>query len=303
MRYLTIRRNKSFVVSFLKIKIYVEDPTSNEFKINGMPCRKIGELKNGEQKTFLISDDKLRIHVIEYSLDKNFSSDFYEIPAGTENVFLSGKCIYHPFLGDVFRFDGIPTEEMKYLRKKRLKNGIVAITLFLTVYSIILASFLIPYFSAPKEKPLTKDDASTLLDTMPKEKVFTKGGMSITLDETFTEEDLEEADAVYTSSLSYVVAFMVHDTYEEYKDVTVDEYSNQSILINERDAETKHKDGLTYYEYDADSSYYDLTYHYVAFIYKPDDSFYLVQFAVKKEWYSKCEEDIFKYAKSVSFNK
>ncbi|MBP1575986.1 MAG: hypothetical protein J6A68_00485 [Oscillospiraceae bacterium] len=47
MRNLTIKRTKSFVGCLGKMKIYIEDPTSNELLINNTPCRKIGDLKNG----------------------------------------------------------------------------------------------------------------------------------------------------------------------------------------------------------------------------------------------------------------
>ena len=39
MRNLTIKRGKSFVGSLAKMKIYIEDPTSNEMRINDIPCR------------------------------------------------------------------------------------------------------------------------------------------------------------------------------------------------------------------------------------------------------------------------
>ena len=50
MRTLTIKRAKSFVACLAKMKVYVEDPTSREIVINNVPCRKLGDLKNGEEK-------------------------------------------------------------------------------------------------------------------------------------------------------------------------------------------------------------------------------------------------------------
>ena len=50
MRNLTIVRRKSFVACLAKMKVYIEDPASNELVINKIPCRKLGELKNGEEK-------------------------------------------------------------------------------------------------------------------------------------------------------------------------------------------------------------------------------------------------------------
>ena len=49
MRNLTIHREKTFVGSLVKLKVYIEDTLVNELEINGIPCRKLGDLKNGEE--------------------------------------------------------------------------------------------------------------------------------------------------------------------------------------------------------------------------------------------------------------
>ena len=49
MRKLTIKRAKSFVASLTKVKVYIEDQLSNELTINNVPCRKLGNIKNGEE--------------------------------------------------------------------------------------------------------------------------------------------------------------------------------------------------------------------------------------------------------------
>lgn len=123
MRYLTLQRIKSAIDFFVTIKVYIEDPTSNEILIQGVSCRKIGEIKNGEQQSFMIGDEKLRIYIMSMKIDKNICPDFYEIPAGTENIFLTCKFIWHPILDDICRFEGVPTEEMKYHRKQNLKKA------------------------------------------------------------------------------------------------------------------------------------------------------------------------------------
>lgn len=111
MRYLTLQRTKSAIDFFVTIKVYIEDPASNEIKIQGVPCRKIGELKNGEQQSFIIGDEKLRIYIMSMKIDKNLCPDFYEVPAGTENVFLTCKFIWHPILTDVCRFEEFPPKK------------------------------------------------------------------------------------------------------------------------------------------------------------------------------------------------
>ena len=284
MRYLTIQRNKSFVAFLMKLKVYVEDPNAGEIKIQGVPCRKIGELKNGEQQSFMIGDEKLRIFVIGDKLSKNYCFDFYEVPEGTDNIFISGSCKYNPLNGNAFRFDGIPTEEMKYRRKKANRRGILIFIMSVVIgIAIGLALVLLPLFATPEEK------------------VFTKGNVSITLNEDFNEEFHNGFDAVYSSN--EIAVFILHEKFdgdEAFEAMTVDEYCDAVIEANGKNAETKHKDGLTYYEYDgvSDQNY---KFRYLAFTYKADEGFYLVQFGVQEEMYSLYEEDIFAYAKSVSF--
>ena len=285
MRYLTIQRNKSFVACLMKVKVYIEDPNSTEIKIQGVSCRKIGELKNGEQQNFMIGDEKLRIYVIADKLSKNYCCDFYEVPEGTENIFLSGACKYNPLSGNAFRFDGIPTEEMKYRRKHGIKKGIAVFAIALVIGIIIgLATTLIPLFVKPDSKE------------------FTKSGVSITLNEDFAEESIEGFDVTYSSnSMAVFMQKSEFDGDEEFAAMTVDEYCDAVIKANGKNSEILHKDGLTYYEfsYISDQS---INYRYVCFVYKTDDSFWFVQFAVEETNYTLYEDDIFTYAKSVKFN-
>lgn len=283
MRYLTIQRNKSFVGCLMKLKVYVEDPNASEIKIQGVPCRKIGVIKNGEQQSFMIGDEKLRIYVIGDKLSKNYCFDFYEVPEGTDNVFISGSCKYNPLNGNAFRFDGIPTEEMKYRRKKANRKGIlINLTAWVIGIAIGLGLVILPLFATPEEK------------------VFTKGNVSITLNEDFKEEFDNSFDACYSSGeIAVFVKSAKFDGDKEFAAMTVDEYCAAVIEANGKNTEPKHKDGLTYYEYDgvSDQNY---KFRYLAFVFKADDGFYLVQFGLQDEMYSLYEEDIFAYAKSVS---
>lgn len=52
MRNLTIKRAKSFVGCLAKMKIYIEDPAAGDTEIGGVSCRRLGELKNGEERPF-----------------------------------------------------------------------------------------------------------------------------------------------------------------------------------------------------------------------------------------------------------
>ena len=64
MRNLTIKREKTFVGSLGTLKIYIEDPNAGDTTINDTVCRKLGDLKNGEEKTFPVEDRAAKLFVI-----------------------------------------------------------------------------------------------------------------------------------------------------------------------------------------------------------------------------------------------
>lgn len=137
MRNVIIKRNKSFVGCLAKLKVYIEDYTYGETKIGGVPCRKLGTLKNGEEKAFLIPDNAAKIFVIADSLSKNFCNEFYNLPEGQYDIYLSGQCRYNPASGNAFRFDGVTDESVIKNRKKGTKIGIVVLILAIIVGFII----------------------------------------------------------------------------------------------------------------------------------------------------------------------
>ena len=137
MRYLTITRKKRFVACLMKMKVYIEDPHSAELTINGFPCRKLGTLKNGETATFPIGEQAARVFVIADKMSKGFCSDCYPLPAGTENLAISGKNYFHPGAGNPFRFDGVTDPEVLANRKKGSGKGIIILIVSLIIGAIL----------------------------------------------------------------------------------------------------------------------------------------------------------------------
>ena len=123
MRNLTIKRQKSFVGCLVKAKIYIEDSIAPETEINGVPCRKLGDLKSGEEKTFEIENSAKKIFVIADQMSKNYCNEFVNIPEGEEDVYLSGKNQFSPLTGNAFRFDGVTDEETLQNRKENKAKG------------------------------------------------------------------------------------------------------------------------------------------------------------------------------------
>ena len=127
MRKLTIKREKSFVACMGKFKVYIEDPTANDMKIKGVNCRKLGDLKNGEEKSFEIGESAARVFLIADSLSKGYCNEFYRLSEGDGDVYLTGKCHFNPAAGNAFRFDGVNDPEVLANRKKATQKGIIVL--------------------------------------------------------------------------------------------------------------------------------------------------------------------------------
>lgn len=107
MRRLTVRREKAFAACLMTVKIYITSDAvydeSNEVTIGGEKCKKLGELKNGEEKTFLIGEGSAKVFAICDLATKNIW-DQISIPEGTEGIRISGKSMFAPWIGNPFNF-------------------------------------------------------------------------------------------------------------------------------------------------------------------------------------------------------
>lgn len=137
MRKLTIKREKTFVASLMKMKVYIQDDSCYETEINGVKCRKIGTIKNGEEKTFEIGEEATRVYVIADSLSKKFCSEFCPIPEGNEDIYLTGKNVFSIASGNPFRFNNLTDAEALENRKKGKGLGIA-----LTIGAVIVGFFI-----------------------------------------------------------------------------------------------------------------------------------------------------------------
>lgn len=121
----------------MKMKIYIEDHVAGETLINDIPCRKIGDLKNGEEKTFEIEERSAKIFVIIDKLSKNYCNEFYELPEGQEDVFLSGKNHFNLANGNAFRFDNNENETVLQNRKRGTRKGMIVLIVAVIVGAIL----------------------------------------------------------------------------------------------------------------------------------------------------------------------
>lgn len=281
MRELKIKRNKSFVGCLGKMKVYIEDPTSTELTINNTACRKLGELKNGEEKTFEIGEEAAKVFVIAGKVSKGFCSEFYQLPAGSENISLTGKNAYNPAAGNPFRFDGNDNPDAVKNRKSGTMKGIIVLV------AAVIIGFIVGFTIVG------------VFNTRPK--TFSKQGMSITLTSEFKEETMKGFTVCYDSSKVAVFAlkesFSLLDGFENY---TLEQYGDLVMKNNSlTSVDLKTTDGLSYFEYDYKNTAENEDYKYYAFIYKGNDAFWLIQFATYKKNANKYFDDIVDWAKSV----
>ena len=287
MRNLIIKREKCFVGSLAKMKVYIEDPTSNEMRINDVPCRKICDLKNGEVKTFQIDEQTLKVYMIADKLSKNYCNEFYQLSAGQEDIFLSGKNKFNPTNGNAFRFDNNESEENIANRKRGTRKGLLILIIAAIIGAVVGYSITSGIFS----------------DKTPDAKDFSSNGMTITLTDEFIKTDIENYTVAYDSKNVAVFAlkeaFALADGFQDY---TLEQYGNLVLKSNNLSAsELQNLDGLTEFEYEFTNPNTKDTYKYFSFVYKADDAFWLVQFATLTENVNEYRTQILEWAKTVSF--
>ncbi len=287
MRNLTVKREKRYVGCLAKVHLYIEDPTSNDIVINQVKCRKLGELKNGEEKSFEIEDHELKIFAIIDKLSKSYCNDYYKLPAGYEDVSLQGKCAFNS-VGNAFLFDGVTDEEILQNRKKNKKKGAMIGIL------AVIVGFLIGFCSV------------YYFDSAPSPQTFSSNGVKITLTDEFVKVPMDSFTVCYGND-DVAVFFLEErfDVYEGLEEYTLTEYGEGVIEVNNYDPSTqlKDKDDLKYFEYEATNPDTGDEYSYIAFVYETSEAFWLVQFGVLTENMENYYQSIFDWAKTVEFAK
>ena len=289
MRSLTILREKSIVASIETMKVYVEDPNAPERTLNGVPCRLAGELKNGEEKTFLIGEEETRVFVLSLMLAPALLNEFYRVPAGSEPVRLSGKCLYNPAAGNQFRFNDNHDEAVLKNRKQSKTRHIVSIVC--AVVLLAVGIFSVKLLSKPKE-------------AAPKE--FSEQGISITLTDAFSKFEEEDYALCCSSKTSSVyIAREEYASVKELEELPLSEYARYVAMANSqitKDSGPYTGNGYLYYEYSAPDEDMGLNACYYVSLYKASDSFWIVNFITLDNKYEELRPQFIQWAESVRFD-
>ncbi len=307
MRNVTIKRTKRFVGCAGKMKVCIEDMTAPDLIINNIPCRTLGTLKNGEEKTFPIGEEARRLFVIAGSMSKSFCNDLYELPEGSDDLFLSGKNKFNPANGNAFRFDNNESESAIANRKKGTIKGLIVLIASIVVGLIVGCQCLIGYCLIFGLSPDQTSDAAaetTSSDQAATGKTFSSNGMSITLPDEFKKTKMEGFTVCYESEK--VAVFAIKEPFslmEGFENYTLDQYRDLVIKNNQLTyAHKNESNGLKYFTYDRTEPQTKQTYHYVVFVFKADDAFWLVQFACLRKDIDECTPNIMQWAETINFS-
>lgn len=285
MRNLTVKRKKRFVACLGKMKVYAED-ISGDMLISGVRCKKLGELKNGQEVTFQIDERAIKIFVIADKVTKEICYDCYQLPEGTEDVVLTGQNKYNPIIGNPFRFDGNTYDEATLKKQKKATvRGIVFIAVcFLIGVAIGLAAVLLPLYF---------DEASP--------QTFTSAGLTITLTDEFSEVEQDGFPVCFgTKDVAVITVKEEFSIMEGLGDKTLDEYGDLFLQNNTFNNMRKFTEGeRTYVEYEATPD--GEPFYYLGSLYKTDDSFWIVYFAVSIDKKGDYVDTFKEWANTVSF--
>lgn len=287
MRKLSILRTKSFVASAMKMTVYIEDQEYGDVMINDVPCQMLGTLANGEAGEFYISTIAAKVFVIADKLSKSYCYDYYSLPEGEEDIYLSGKNQFNPIVGNPFRFDGVEEPEVLESRKQANKKGLIVM---IAALAAGIALGLGIFF-------LTSGLGGGKQD-------FSADGLTITLTEDYTEipgtgfslccEGPEAAMFALKEDFSLMPGL------ENY---SVKQYAETVFQNNPMaaDSQLQTEGDLNWFEYSYQNLGEEEPYHFFVYIFKSDDAFWMVQFAAPEEIAEENAQKIEKWAKSVSF--
>lgn len=284
MRNLTITRRKSFVGCAMKDRVYVEDTLAPELTIDGVPCRKIGEIKNGETKTFSVGEEEQKIFLISDKVSKDYCHGTATIPEGQEDVALSGE---HKFVfgSNPFRFDGMELSPEQVARQK--KKGRIGMV-------IMVAAMVFGMIMGKAAVRLLLGNAGSSLET------YTKGDFSITMASNLEEEQVDGFDMFYRSKSVMVFGlreekqfFLAETTLEDYGSFVLEANGKTQLQLNR-------EDDLIWFEYKDQPEGQEIYYFVVCC--EDADAFWIVNFVTPAENVDQYKDDFLAWAKTIELD-
>ena len=292
MRRVWITRNKASAGSLAKMKVYMEDPENGDTDINGCLCRKLGELKNDQQKHFVIGSDETKIFVVADKLSRNLYNEFVRIPEGNEDVFLTGRNYFDPSAGNPFRFDGVTEKTVVQNRKAGQRKGrvILIVAILMGILAGILGGIAV-------SKVLLGGASGTA-----ESQTFACQDLRITLTEDFVPAEAEGYTACYSAGDTAV--FVLREDFsamEGFEELSLADYGAMVLANNGLQGTVKEDGGLTTFEaFAADAA--GTEFYYYCGLYKGSDAFWMVQITTAAQKPEKAAAQYRQWLESVTFS-
>ncbi len=302
MRTLSITRRKALAGCLGKYKVYIEEPRWGDTVINGIRCRKLGVLKNGETAVFQIENHAQMLFVIADKLSKGYSNDFCRLPEGEEDISLIGKASFNPFTGNAFRFDDVTDYAVLENRRRGARRGatvfIVAFVAAVVLGALIGGVGTVLHNIKMAGRDITVDD---LTITLPYDFVYSKQNstdyaVAFANDDYivyFAEEpyslmtDIEGSTAMHMTVLDYTV-YRWNYLVREY-----DDYKNFSGVLPDS--------GFAYAEFETDNEDSNARSYHLAVTYKTDFGFWHAEFIAPESKREEAREAFLEWARTVRF--
>ncbi len=308
MRNLTIKKNKSRFNLFSKTRICIYDSESKDIRIKTKPYRILGTIKSNEEKTFQIDDNEIEIIAFNDKFSKDVANDVYIIPAGTNDVTLTGKDNNSIYRG-TFEFDDNINEIALKNRKDQKKSYII-------LFVIILVNIIfVNLTTTPTETTFTVDEMQIILpDSFSDETNETYEMMAeeLKLDNKDTESLKENLNDAYFYS-DTVFLTVVKDSFEELtatgiqgaQYLSIEEYIEivKAASLNEgkQFTDIKKENGATFCEHIFTGPKSEENLKYINFLYKTDNAFWIVSFATLEEEFENHRASFFAWEETIKF--
>ena len=267
VRRLWIHRRKSPVARMAKMKVYIEDPDGDAL-INGFLCRKLGELKNGQMRSFSIGNQALRVFVVADSFSRDLNNAFALIPEGEEDAVLSGRNVKKSMGKSGFCFDtGAVTEPET--GGNRIMMALAVIAAILIGIGAGLGAAVASYGISTAESPET----------------FAAEELRITLTDDFRETEVSGYTACFASGETAVFVLREEPDREVFGDLSLDVYGAM-ILANSgfgQDVRIEKEDGLTTFHAVRVQPETGRSYYYYCGLFRSADAYWLVQITTVAE--------------------
>ena len=292
MRRITIKRQASIKGFFRSICLYVEDAEGTE-ELCSVRCRKLFNIKNGEERSFEIGEDEVRIFAVTGGANGESTVTEYPIAAGNYALFIGAKClkigktVKLKFMFCLTVSNRFSLDRARAKRKKIIIASVIALCLAIAVFlGFQLKSWLIPTSMRPKDFEIEE--------------------MTITLTKGFVVDEREENNCTKAFISRDCWVCVIREGYDEnpsLEDVSVYEYCEMIKRANGNTVSTiETKDELTYFVFESHVPQAKRTYTYYLFAYKSDNAMWFIQFATTKQDVEEWKDYFFEWAESVSFD-